>query len=461
MGLLDVFVLTVYFAALMTVGIIGTKKAKTSEMYMVAGRNLGVFMFFGCLTAVFLGGSSTIGTAQLGYENGVSGVWFVFSMGLGIMLFGLLLYKRVTGYQLMTISEFLGKRFNTGAKLIGATVAAIYALMVSVTQVIAIGSILNAVFGWDLTVSMLVGGGIVFFYTVLGGMWSVSMTDIIQFSVMTVGIFFVMLPFSLSKAGGWGQLTTQLPSAFFDFSAIGFMEIVQYILLYTLGMMVGQDIWQRYFTAKNINVARTGGILVGVYSLIYSLAMCVIGMCAVIVLPDIENTQNVFSLMAFETLPSGLLGIVFAAVASAIMSTASGTLLASSTLIAKDILKDHFFQNISDQQFLFISRVTTLAAGTAAIAIALWIQELLVAMDVAYAVLAGSIFVPIVLGMFWKKVTPKAAFYAITSSAIVVLITLALEGFSSNHPILYGIATNIVVMTAVSWIDSSRSKISA
>ncbi|WP_228441179.1 sodium:solute symporter family transporter [Novibacillus thermophilus] len=239
------------------------------------------------------------------------------------------------------------------------------------------------------------------------------------------------------------------------------MEIVQYILLYTLGMMVGQDIWQRYFTAKNINVARTGGILVGVYSLIYSLAMCVIGMCAVIVLPDIENTQNVFSLMAFETLPSGLLGIVFAAVASAIMSTASGTLLASSTLIAKDILKDHFFQNISDQQFLFISRVTTLAAGTAAIAIALWIQELLVAMDVAYAVLAGSIFVPIVLGMFWKKVTPKAAFYAITSSAIVVLITLALEGFSSNHPILYGIATNIVVMTAVSWIDSSRSKISA
>lgn len=102
-----------------------------------------------------------------------------------------------------------------------------------------------------------------------------------------------------------------------------------------------------------------------------------------------------------------------------------------------------------------------MAAGTAAIAIALWIQELLVAMDVAYAVLAGSIFVPIVLGMFWKKATPKAAFYAITSSAIVVLATLAIEGFSSNHPILYGIATNIVVMTAVSWNDSSRSKISA
>ena len=77
-------------------------------MYMVAGRNLGVFMFFGCLTAVFLGGSSTIGTAQSAYENGVSGAWFGFRWVFGIMLFGLLLYKRVIGYRLMTISEFLG-----------------------------------------------------------------------------------------------------------------------------------------------------------------------------------------------------------------------------------------------------------------------------------------------------------------------------------------------------------------
>lgn len=221
-------------------------------------------------------------------------------------------------------------------------------------------------------------------------------------------------------------------------------------------MMVGQDIWQRYFTAKNLKTARTGGILVGVYSLLYSLAMVIIGMCALIVLPSIENTQNVFTSMAFETLPTGLLGIVFAAVAAAIMSTASGTLLASSTLITKDILKDHFFKDISDRQFLLLSRVTTLVIGIVAIVIALWIQELLVAIDVAYALLAGSIFIPIVFGLFWKRATAKAAFYSIVISAVVVLAGLAIEGLSSSNPILYGIAVNIIVMIVVSMMDRTE-----
>src|SRR5699024_9159148 len=150
--------------------------------------------------------------------------------------------KKVTGFNLMTISELLGKLFNVESKLIGAVVASIYALMVSVTQVIAIGALLSAIFDWNLVFSVLIGGGIVFFYTILGGMWSVSMTDIIQFLIMTVGIFLIMLPISLSKAGGFGELTAQLPSSYFDFTAIGFKEILKYLLTFTLGMMVGQDI---------------------------------------------------------------------------------------------------------------------------------------------------------------------------------------------------------------------------
>lgn len=405
---LDMTVIFIYFLILVGVGIIGVRKAKTSDMYLLAGRNLGVFMLFGCLTAVFLGGSSTIGSSQLGYETGLAGVWFVFSMGLGISLFGLLLLRKVTGYKLTTISELLGKLFNVQSKLIGSVIAAIYTLMVSVTQVIAIGVLLSAMFNWSLTFAMLVGGGVVFFYTILGGMWSVTMTDIVQFSIMTVGIFLIMLPISLAKVGGFAELAAQLPASHFDVFDIGLYEIFKYVITYTLGMMVGQDIWQRYFTAKNYKTAHTGGILVGVYSLLYSLAMVIIGMCAIVIIPNIASTQDVFTEMAFETLPPGLLGIVFAAVAAAIMSTASGTLLASSTLISQDILRDHFFKNISDKQFLLLTRTTTLVMGIIAVIISLWVQELLVAIDVAYAILAGSIFIPIIFGLFWKRTTPKA-----------------------------------------------------
>lgn len=454
---LDLFIIIIYFLIIVSVGVIGSLRAKTSEDYILAGRNLGTLMLFGCLTAVFLGGSSTIGSAQLGYEMGFSGIWFVLSMGIGITFFGLFFLNRVMGYNVMTISELLGKLFNVESKLIGAIVAAIYALMISVTQVIAIGALLNGIFGWNLELSIIIGGGVVFLYTILGGMWSVSMTDIIQISIMTFGIFLIMLPNSLSAVGGFEGLTTQLPSSYFEFSALGSKEIIQYLLTYTLGMMVGQDIWQRYFTAKNLKVARTSGILVGIYSFLYSFAMVIIGMCALIVLPNISNTQDVFTSMAFATLPTGLLGIVFAAVAAAIMSTAAGTLLASSTLISKDILKDHFFQKANDKQFLVISRVTTLVIGIIAIIIALWIQELLVAIDIAYAILAGSIFIPILFGLFWKRATGKAAFYSILISALVVLGGLAIEGLSSSNPILYGIISSIIVMIVVSLADKSSN----
>lgn len=382
----------------------------------------------------------------------------MFSMGLGITLFGLILLNRVSNFKLMTISELLGKLFNTESKLIGAVVAAIYTLMITVTQVIAIGVLLSAIFDWGMIPSMLIGGGIVFFYTILGGMWSVSMTDIFQFTILTVGMFFIMLPVSISKAGGFGELYAQLPANFFNVTDIGFKDIARYIITYTLGMMVGQDIWQRYFTARSFTVAKTGGVLVGIYSLLYSLAMVLIGMSALIILPNITQTQNVFTSMAFETLPPGLLGIVFAAVAAAIMSTASGTLLATSTLIAKDILKDHFFKHISDRQFLMLSRITTLVVAIVSIVISLWIQELLVAIDVAYAILAGSIFVPIIFGLFWKRTTPRAAFLAILISAIVIIAGQVIEGLGATNPIIYGIIVNIIVIVSVSLFDKSKNE---
>lgn len=89
----------------------------------------------------------------------------------------------------------------------------------------------------------------------------------------------------------------------------------------------------------------------GFYSGLYSIVMVIVGMCAYVLFPNIQNTQNVFAHMAFEILPNGLLGIVFAALIAAIMSTASGTLLASATIISNDLLKPYVFKNMEDHQF--------------------------------------------------------------------------------------------------------------
>ncbi|QOR82971.1 sodium:solute symporter [Geobacillus stearothermophilus] len=457
MNALDSGVLLCYFLVLIVAGILGAKRAKTAEDFALAGRNLGLFVYLGCLSAVILGGASTIGTAKLGYQFGISGMWFVFMIGLGIAVLGLFFTNQIYGAHVTTISELLGRRYNQETRLISALVAAIYTLMVSVTQVIGMGTIIHAVLGWSMTVSMLVGGGIVLFYTILGGMWSVTMTDIIQFIVMTVGIFFVMLPMSLSHVGGWTSLLERLPASHFDLTSMGWANIFQYFLLYTLGMVVSQDIWQRVFTARTPNIARGGAIYAGLYSVAYAVALSVIGMCGVIVFPNMNDPQNVFANMSLEILPHGLLGLILASVCSALMSTASGTLLASSTLLSHDILKQYWLKNMSDRQFVLLSRMMTLAVGIVAIIFAIWIQDVLVALDVAYAILSGAIFVPVVLGFFWKRATAKAGFYSIVISSVVVLAGLAVEGLSSTNPIMYGIGVSIVSIVVFSYLFPSSN----
>ena len=125
--------------------------------------------------------------------------------------------------------------------------------------------------------AILVAGGLVVLYSVAGGMWSITLTDIIQFCIMTVGIFFLLLPFSIFAAGGLSGMQEALPASYFDITAIGWQTIFTYFLLFFFGLMIGQDIWQRVFTARSPEIARWGSVAAGVYCLLYALAGALVG----------------------------------------------------------------------------------------------------------------------------------------------------------------------------------------
>ena len=97
----------------------------------------------------------------------------------------------------------------------------------------------------------MVAGGIVVAYSVAGGMWSITFTDYLQFLIMTVGIFFLLVPISISAAGGLSGMLEALPASYFSLTAIGGQTIFTYFLLFFFGLMIGQDIWQRVFTARS------------------------------------------------------------------------------------------------------------------------------------------------------------------------------------------------------------------
>jgi len=205
-------------------------------------------------------------------------------------------------------------------------------------SVLASGTVLQVLFDLPFWAAILLAGGVVVVYSSIGGMWSLTLTDIVQFAIKTVGLMFVLLPICLYRVGGWDALAAKLPSTAFSLTTIGYDTILTYFLIYFFGILIGQDIWQRVFTARSERVARVAGSLAGVYCVIYGLVGALIGMCAKVLLPDLANANNAFASIVQSALPDGIRGLVIAAALAAMMSTASAGLLAAATTVTEDLL---------------------------------------------------------------------------------------------------------------------------
>jgi SSS family solute:Na+ symporter len=453
-NVLDYLVITTYFVAMIGAGYWGLRRARDAEDFLVAGRRLGPVMYMGTLSAVVLGGASTIGGVSLGYQYGLSGMWLVVMLGLGILALGTLLSTRLSNLGVYTVSEMLGLRYGPYSRLIGAIVMATYDLMVAVTATIAIGTVFDVILGIPPVWAILIAGGIVVLYSVAGGMWSITLTDILQFCVMTVGVFFILLPLAISQAGGFSGMREQLPESYFDWTAIGGQTIFTYFLLFFFGIMIGQDIWQRVFTARSGTVSRWGSITAGVYCLVYGLAGALIGTAAKALLPNLQVADNAFAQVTKLVLPAGLTGLVLAAALAAVMSTASATLLASSTILANDVYAQMSGRNHNK---VLVSRIFTLIVGTVVIGISLLVKDVVGALTVAYDLLSGALFVPIIGALFWRRATGPGALASMVAGSVVVVTLMLTRGLFSNDPIIYGMLASLVVFVTVSLLTPNRS----
>jgi SSS family solute:Na+ symporter len=453
--LLDLVVLALYFAVMIGAGYWGLRRARSADDYLVAGRRLGPFMYIGCLSAVVLGGASTIGGVALGYDYGVSGMWLVFWIGMGVIALGILMSSRLSRLGVYTVSEMLEHRFGAASRLISAIIIAAYALMIAVTSTIAIGTVFNVVLPLSSSVAILVAGGLVVAYSVAGGMWSITLTDIIQFCIMTVGIFFLLLPISIFAAGGLSGMQEALPASYFDLTAIGWQTIFTYFLLFFFGLMIGQDIWQRVFTARSPEVARWGSVAAGVYCLLYALAGALVGTAARVLLPNLGSSDNAFARITTEALPVGITGLVLAAALAAVMSTASAGLLASSTILANDVYAGFIARG--DHNKVLVNRATTLLVGIVVLIISLIVSDVVGALTVAYDLLSGALFVPIVGALFWRRATTAGALASMGAGSIVVVIFMVLDGLFANTPIIWGMLVSLVVFVVVSLLTPRPS----
>ncbi|TBO54506.1 sodium:solute symporter, partial [Streptomyces kasugaensis] len=467
----DYAVIVLYLAGMLAMGWWGMRRAKSKSDFLVAGRRLGPAMYSGTMAAIVLGGASTIGGVGLGYQYGLSGAWMVFTIGLGLLALSIFFSARIARLRVYTVSEMLDLRYGGSAGIISGIVMWAYTLMLAVTSTIAYATIFDVLFGLDRTLSIVLGGVIVVAYSTLGGMWSITLTDMVQFVVKTIGVLLLLLPIAVIRAGGFAEMRAQLPDDYFAPLGIGGQTVFTYVLIYSFGMLIGQDIWQRVFTARGDKVARLGGTAAGTYCLVYALAGAVIGTAAKVLYPHLGSPDDAFATIVRDALPVGLRGLVLAAALSAVMSTSSGALIACATVANNDIWarvkhiaelrgrghgrdegqgQDQNGGQSQEHDEVRGNRAFILLMGVGVIAIAIALNDVVEALTLAYNVLVGGLLVPILGGLLWKRGTGAGALAAIAVGGLTVVGLMTALGVLANEPIYYGLLASLLTYVLVS-----------
>ncbi|MFB6554134.1 sodium:solute symporter [Streptomyces sp. NPDC056405] len=452
----DYIVIVVYLAGMLAMGWWGMRRAKSKSEFLVAGRRLGPAMYSGTMAAIVLGGASTIGGVGLGYQYGLSGAWMVVTIGLGLLALSVFFSARIARLKVYTVSEMLDLRYGGKAGVISGVVMWAYTLMLAVTSTIAYATIFDVLFDVNRTLAIILGGSIVVAYSTLGGMWSITLTDMVQFVVKTIGVLLLLLPIAVVKAGGFSEMKAQLPTSYFDPLGVGGETIFTYVLIYTFGMLIGQDIWQRVFTAGSDRTAKWGGTIAGTYCLVYAVAGAVIGTAAKVLYPKLGSPDDAFATIVKDELPVGVRGLVLAAALAAVMSTSSGALIACATVANNDIWsrlrgvirKEGEPDEVHDE--VKGNRAFILAMGVAVILIAIALNDVVEALTVAYNLLVGGLLVPILGGLLWKRGTAQGALAAVAVGGLAVVGLMATYGILANEPVYYGLLASLAVYVAVS-----------
>jgi solute:Na+ symporter, SSS family len=375
-----------------------------------------------------------------------------------MIVMGLVLVPRILQLKLYTIPEILQRHYGLPTRVAGGIVMGCYDFMIVVVSTLAVGAVTEVIVGIPRTPAILLCSAVMIAYSVLGGMWALTVTDIVQFVIKTVGFLMILLPASIMHAGGLDHMRQTLPSGFFSLHHIGWDKIASFVTLYFLGILIGQDGWQRVFTARSVSVARRGGALVGIYCIGYAAAGALIGAAGRVFLPALPDADLAFATIVQQVLPVGLRGLVLAASLAAIMSTATACLLATSTVFLEDVYLT--LRGASGAGSVAQSRSLTLVLGILAAAVACLMHDVIAALTVGYDLLVGAIFVPILAAMLEVRGSRAAALISIVVSALMVVILILNYGIDSTVPIYGGLAVSITIFVLGSALASGPPRTS-
>lgn len=421
---------------------ISKKKIKTSEDFVVAGRQLPMVILVGTLLASWCGGGGITGSASVVYLYG-PGVGALHFAGAPIgMLMLYFISSKVRSSTKITVPEIFAVRYGDAASIIAVICIMLAYVGLCATQIKAAGNIISLITGMSVGGATVMAAVGILLITVFGGMFSVAYTDAIS-ALMMVGGFLIAIPILLGRAGGFAQAVSAIPAEKLTFTGgLGIVAILGYMVP-TISLLLGdQNMMQRFASAKNADEAKKSNI--GLFAAEVVVCVLIIVMCTIgaALYPTLEVPSNVIFSLAVDYLPFVLGAVVLVACVAFIVTTADSYLLSAATNVTYDVWAKYMKKDADDKQKIFFMRGTICVFTLLAIALTLFFPTILSLQLTAYTMYGAAITPALLFALFWKKVTPAGGIAGLLAGGIVTVVwTMVL-----NTP--GGIASAIVAVPA-------------
>jgi len=451
--LIDYVVLVLYFGFVLGIGWFLRKNVSSSSDFLTSSHSLPLWITSLAFLAANMGALEMIGMCGSGAKYGMMTSHFYWIGAIPAMLFvGVFMMPFYYGSKARSVPEYLKLRFDEKTRGFNALTFAVMTILASGISMYALGILLQSIFGWSFTLSVLASAGIVLAYTYLGGLSSAIYNEVLQFFLIVVG-FAPLANLSVQKAGGWSGISQRLQPAmtsswrYVAEPGQNPMNVEWFGLIMGLGFVLSFGYWctnylvvQRAMAARSMTDARNTPVVGAFPKMIIPFVVIVPGVAAAALAamgsgyalptknggPDYDKV--LFSLMG-QFYPSGMLGVGLTALVASFMSGMAGNVTAFNTVWTYDIYQGYIRKHAPDSHYLWMGRMATVFGTAFSVAAAYLAQSFNNMMDylqLIFGFVNAPLFATFLLGMFWKRTTGHGAFAGLVTGTAAALTTFGL-----------------------------------
>ena len=424
MSFIDILIFLVYMLSMLGVGFYFSKRNKSQDDYYVGNRQMTSIHIGLSAVATDVGGGFSIGLGGLGFIMGISGSWMLFTGIVGAWISAVVLIPKIypiaRKHNFLSFPEVLNHFYDRRVALIAGIISLIGYIGFTSSQILAGAKLASATFpAITIVEAVLLMGGVIILYTVLGGMKAVIYTDTVQWIILMFGLIVIGIPLGFIKVGGWEAIKESIPADFMSLTNISFIQFFNWIITIVPIWFVGMTLYQRIYACKDEKTAKKAWFLAGIFEWpIMAFMGVILGLLGRVAYEQGLFTQYGYApgtvidqeiglpLLLAHIFPVGLMGLLMSSYFSAIMSTADSCLMAASGNFVTDILG---ITKNKHKNSIRYSQIATLIIGVLAIILATMMQNVLDLMLYSYAFMVSGMFVPVIGSLFVKKPSNTAA----------------------------------------------------